>query len=808
MEYKCVLMENFDRALMLEQTSLESAGSAMQKFDIYQESAAAASQRLTNEFQRMFLEVNDNLIIGFINFLTGVLKVTNALGGLRTILAIIVTLFAVWKVDAITKAVAGLIPKIMALNATLTTTQMLAGGIGLALVALSVAFSLYSAEAEKAKQATIDSTNAFYGHVDSLKELKQNINSETSSRADLINALKGINEEYAKEARLISNINELRDYANEKIDEEAKLRAQSFISSNLQEYEKAVKFFEEGAPINLYVSRARTSSDPLKEITNLNRQILELGAKEALSYSEKVLLQRMQKEVKYLENLKEKYFDLYQAGKLAYEVKNNGLNNAISKTIELQQETDNLIATVAAYANSSESVLTLASSLETLDKVLEKVRANQEMSATEVFKLLEQYPELHTAIIKTADGYTIELKALEDLRKAKILEHVETFRIQKENAINVLRSKGVIIESYDAEIDAIERAITAQIAYLRSTKLTEIALGQHGSHQRTSLYVQTLNDIKALEEARASIRSTGTQLSAAEKMLGMIQSGHAMYTPGTSVADAAKRADDEAKRRAKEAEEAEKRRLQMLETEIKIRMMRLDAERKAVEDSFNQQIDLIKEINKQRQDEIDLITAKERLMNAQAQKVKRVYYEGQGFVYEADKQAIKDSREELRKLETEAEIRRLETARDSALTKQDQRKETYETSLLNRMMATQNEGTRNVIGGALGLTEWKGGWYDKQGQRVFKEGGRANFTGTAWLDGSPNREEIVLNNKQSAGLFNWIKGLQNPKTTKGSLAGAGVGNNYNFYGGLTFPNVRNATDFISDLERLDRNSRN
>lgn len=69
-----------------------------------------------------------------------------------------------------------------------------------------------------------------------------------------------------------------------------------------------------------------------------------------------------------------------------------------------------------------------------------------------------------------------------------------------------------------------------------------------------------------------------------------------------------------------------------------------------------------------------------------------------------------------------------------------------------------NENLR--LGSELGWTRNSAGvWIDEKGQRAYATGGVNDYTGTAMLHGTKARPELVLNNAQSAGLFNFIKGL-------------------------------------------------
>ena len=57
--------------------------------------------------------------------------------------------------------------------------------------------------------------------------------------------------------------------------------------------------------------------------------------------------------------------------------------------------------------------------------------------------------------------------------------------------------------------------------------------------------------------------------------------------------------------------------------------------------------------------------------------------------------------------------------------------------------------------------------------RAFKTGGLADFTGPAWLDGTPSKPEYILNSKQTEKFFSLIDVLEgyDKKSEKGSSSG-------------------------------------
>ena len=622
-----VLMQNYDKALKYQEVSLNSAGSAQEKFNIYQDSAAAATERLRAEFEALFMDIDSKFIKGLINAGTATLEFINKAGGLQTILTTILGLLIAIKGEAIIGAtVKGIVSlgKVFAGTATAASTLSISLGlVTLAITAVVVAINLYNSRQQELIQNAMTAGDALKEQSDSLNAVRVQLNdiiasteTESAKRTELISLIQSINSEYDVEAARLKSINELREDAIEKIKEESKVSAESYLAQN---------------------KAAIATAENL-----LNKDYSRMGG----------------------------------GGKSAKE------------------------------------------HLAGLKDVLDDISAQYEKTPTK-----------------------IGLMGLQSAQK-----QYNDFLQKYEDALAVLE----------------QRDMAERIA--KGLSATPMPLGQYGMAEATDPTIRN----KYVSPKPIAIET-------AEE----------------------KKARLEAEQKARE---------ELLRKSIQISMNRIEAERKAVEDSLNAEIELLKKTNDERQNEIDLINVKEKLLNAQTQKIKRVYYEGQGWVWEADKQAIKEAQDNLNNLNREAVIRKKEEERDKALAKEDEKMTAYETTLLNMMKVSKDEGTRTVIGEALGLTEYKGNWYNESGQKVFKNGGLANFTGMAWMDGTASKPEITLNNQQAAGLFNYIKGMANPSVSRTTLAGAtGGGQTFNFYGGLNLPNVKNTTDFVKELEKISKN---
>ena len=72
------LMENYDKALSLTESAYNSAGSAMEKYDVYQKSIAAGQERITALFQEFVANMNiDDVITDILSLAEALLKIVS-----------------------------------------------------------------------------------------------------------------------------------------------------------------------------------------------------------------------------------------------------------------------------------------------------------------------------------------------------------------------------------------------------------------------------------------------------------------------------------------------------------------------------------------------------------------------------------------------------------------------------------------------------------------------------------------------------------------------------------------------------------
>ena len=157
-----VLMENYGTAIKYAETAAGSAGTAMEKFGAYTESIEGKMNSLKAAFEEFSMTFLDSeLVTGVIEFLTWLLEaldtLVGALGGLNTVLYITAGLILTIKLDSIVSIVMkliGLIPSLITMIITFSTTLKTAWGHGLTLGStLSAAFNSIGISASAAQIA-------------------------------------------------------------------------------------------------------------------------------------------------------------------------------------------------------------------------------------------------------------------------------------------------------------------------------------------------------------------------------------------------------------------------------------------------------------------------------------------------------------------------------------------------------------------------------------------------------------------------------------------------------------------------------
>ncbi len=286
MENFLVLMEHYTKVTDLQTVSLNSAGSAMERFNIYQESTAAKLSELSSDWQIFWANsIDSDTIQGFVEAGGTILDVLGDMGTALTLTTGLLLIFNRQKIGdglgKLSNSIMSLIPNTTAwktaqdaANTAMQTGARSAGAMGTALNStlgyIGVAITLFSAlkmaidadnqAQEEARQRAEEAANAANKEIDALDELQTQYEAiidstatEAEKTAELDQWKKTLVETYGFEKEIIDEINLSREKSIELINAEtiaAKKRAlDQGIAGLGTQYDQAVQAMESPSPV-------------------------------------------------------------------------------------------------------------------------------------------------------------------------------------------------------------------------------------------------------------------------------------------------------------------------------------------------------------------------------------------------------------------------------------------------------------------------------------------------------------------------------------------------------------------------------
>ena len=272
------VMTRFDDAISATTTSMNSFGSAEAENAKYMESLSAKTALLKQQFQELVLGDGGLEKVGkiFLDLSINTLKLVNDLGGLKTIATALIGLAVVNKTDAIvslfknlplliTSTTTSMKDYLTAVYATITGNKKLTAALeleGIAVNSAKLAFGSFFAiltlgiaiyshlkqaeeEALAQRQETIKTAK---DEIASLEQLKSKLDDESLTREDLSNIVSNSTiSAYKDEIDAISDLNEARQGAIDKIDEEIQKNAELIKSTGFTDYVDAIEGLGEQA---------------------------------------------------------------------------------------------------------------------------------------------------------------------------------------------------------------------------------------------------------------------------------------------------------------------------------------------------------------------------------------------------------------------------------------------------------------------------------------------------------------------------------------------------------------------------------
>lgn len=266
--------------------------------------------------------------------------------------------------------------------------------------------------------------------------------------------------------------------------------------------------------------------------------------------------------------------------------------------------------------------------ISSLNKAIDTINEGNSLSYDEMTQLIELYPELEGKVIETANGYTIEVNALEDVRTQSY------------------KTRNDYIDDRTAEVAALREDVKQQIEeYKRLAIARIVSENSHGN------YIATTDELLENDpEYQALLLKLELYDEYFNKVVGYKRTVTGNDNSGSSNKSVSNSLQNQI--------DYYKILLEAIGIVSDKVVEGLEKEKDAIDqkiDALNDEKDALQEKNDEEQRELDLIEAKNNLDKAKKQKV-FVYKEGQGLVQVQDEKAVADAQKEYDDIQKEIEI--------------------------------------------------------------------------------------------------------------------------------------------------------
>lgn len=413
------LMENYERALELEQVSLNSAGAAMEKYNIYTDSVEASLNRIKVAFSEMSMATLKSKDVKNVSeFVVGLMKGVTATGGLvKSMTLLLGVMMTIKNIDFIVSlkrnidGVKGFINVIQQLAGAGKLLSTATGFIGLALTAISAIFMLVSAQQNKIKQIKENIINLSEENLVSLDELKRRYtelyemqDKTAEQQKEMISLQERISKSFEKTTgKVMETTSAYKDNINA-IEEMGRAEINKILSTSKPEYDKALKKLEKTYRSSLIDNPMFNTNSPSLDSeewkSSLLREFVQISntAKMNLS-SGAIIFKGNYKDVKADFD---KWFELY----------GNSLGAISEYDEKINTKMSELYSTfINHFGDSAQIVEDYNYYLDLLDSSKNKTKIISLDSYDELDKLLNYSKNLATSYGKELDNY---VKGLEN----------------------------------------------------------------------------------------------------------------------------------------------------------------------------------------------------------------------------------------------------------------------------------------------------------------------------------------------------------------------------------------------------------
>ena len=157
-----------------------------------------------------------------------------------------------------------------------------------------------------------------------------------------------------------------------------------------------------------------------------------------------------------------------------------------------------------ALSSLNATVSSTITDLKPLNQAIDDVRKGQALSVETILDLMDKYGLSADLIKETADGYTIEESALENLRSTKVKTAIDSIEAERKHALAVKDQVQSRLTNYGIEIEQVKNLAKAKEALARGFA-DSITVGSSDSGIRKGLYNDAYKELSAYEKAVSDI---------------------------------------------------------------------------------------------------------------------------------------------------------------------------------------------------------------------------------------------------------------------------------------------------------------
>ena len=472
-QYKILaaIMSQMDVAVEAYDQALNSSGETEKQNAVYMESLEAKTTALKAEFEKLVISKGglQDFAKSLIESGTSVLKFIDTIGGLPTLLRVIITLLitinAVKIVNWLGNVYNGVINLSYSLQSAVSAWKSYAAGvvsantaieasipiIGLIATTISVLIGVISNHNRKIEEQTQkikENIAAFSEEYKALDEAQEKLKNEEITREELNSIIESNFDEYEAERLKLLDINDARKEVIDLIEEEKKARAQELVDTGLSAYEEALdhiengydefdKFFYErreryskGILEKAGIADAKTGKEQIDSLKKFRELLIE-ARKEALKKSggEKTLgIKNLEKEIKTTEGLI------------------STLTEAQNENIKTQKNYDDALDVTGQHYNHYtqevvEGSKKSAVAIEEERKGKEKLKQSNKKTIQELDELKKKYEITEDAIYDYMEAHAEENATYDDA--------VQALALEAEAQSDVVKSTEILNKEYE-----------------------------------------------------------------------------------------------------------------------------------------------------------------------------------------------------------------------------------------------------------------------------------------------------------------------------------------------------------------------